>query len=637
MGFMAGFGSAFADSFNQQQKASTELKSDKIKMDYEYALSRRKTLDEIDRTNASALKVAQRIVEMTHQPPETLGTIYDLTRNGNEEQAWKWARENTASVVKPGGDTAIPGDTSGPADPKSDLTSGAQSSVNAQMSASKMGAPAPDTGLFGKTPEAISGGAAPTPTPDPRDTTGNATPRPSASVGPTATPTVGNNQQPDAATQNQQPKPQEPAVTGQPVVGEPNGGNITWAPRDTTTWASLRVQANNPNDALALNEWAKIHGTPAQKAEAQHLLTVYDNAKNDTITRQAIATGQGYRIQRAFIRDGKGGYTGETAYPDYSQDDIHPTWKDKNGNELPPEMVEPVGRDQEADMKSVSQEGSEALKPYQQAKQDAKDFIRTSHDYIKLLKDNNGKYDGKAMDISGNVSQFIDRYRRAGINIIDLVAPKGNIEDTSTAIGELDAAKSKIENELASGRFIEENSRNAMKASLIDIQGTKLAYQMAAQANGSTKGVSNQDFQHYKDIVSGGGNPQTAAKALQMSVQQAVKSIAGMEGDIKKGKGSASYYAGRYNNAPNGFDMGTGFDQESQSDPEISKALKEINSDASIEDNPGQQVNTDPDTPDWAKGATKPIIGLDGNEVPKNIWRHLPPALQEAIKAKNGL
>lgn len=628
MGFMAGFGSAFADSFNQDQQVKAQHKEDMFKLQYTDYISRRDKQDQIDMENKKNARLAKQLTSQYNQPPEAWQAVYDyMSAGGSAEGAAKMLQENQA-VVDTNSNTTKPGEgatasDAQPADPRDDLTNAASSSVDAQMKASGMKTSqeaGQGQGIFGGLKEALGG-----------------------------------NSQARIQRDSQRAQEQVAGAAGVPVEqvqktlgpgghvpGEPldgqAGATIKWQPKGQT-FQALDDKANNLGDAQALAIWAEAHGTPEQKLYANQKLEKFKQLKSSEIAQNAFALDPSKAPQRGMIRKKDGtGYEDKFVTADYSNGDPqHPTWRDETGQEVDPKGVAPISAAQEKDMQAVADEGSEDMKPLEQQKLDAKNFIRTSHDYVKLLKDNKGNFDGKAMDITGNISQFGDRYRRAIVNIADLVMPKGNDLDAGTAVGELDAAEKKVRDQLNSGKLVDDVSKNAMKAALIDIQGTKLAYQMAAQANGSTKGISNADFQHFKDVVSGGGNPATAAKALDMSIQQAVKAVSDTEGAVKQGRGKAAYYKGKYPGAPTGFDPGSPFQDDIKADPELSQAMKDISFDASKEDNPGAQMDTAPDAPDWAKKTSKPIIGLTGQEISPEQWKYMSPALQEAIKKKNGL
>lgn len=629
MGFMAGFGSAFADSFNQDQQNKAQHKEDLFRLQYTDYISRRDKQDQIDMENKKNARLAKQMAAQYNQPQEAWQAGYDyLAAGGSPEGLAKMYNENIAVVdqnsntTKPG-EGAIASDAQ-PADPRDNLTNAAASSVDAQMTASGMKTSqqaGQGGGIFGGIKEALGGNSQARIQRDSQ--------RAQEQVAGAAGVPV-----------DQVQKTLGPGghVPGEPLDGQP-GATIKWQPKGQT-FEVLRDKANNLGDAQALAVWADDKGTPEQKLYANQLLEKFKQLKSSEIAQNAYQLDPSKVPQRGMIRKKDGtGYEDSFVTADYSDGDpMHPKWIDsKTGQEVDPKSVAPIGQNQEKDMQGVAEEASQDMKPLEEQRLQTKNFIRTAHDYIGLLKDTNGKYDGKAMDITGDVSQFVDRWRRAGVNIADLVMPKGNIEDAGSAIAELDSAEKKVRDQLASGKLVDEVSKNAAKATLIDIQGTKLAYQMAAAANGSTKGISNKDFENYKNVVSGGGNPATAAKALNMSIQQSVKAVADTENSVKKGKGKAAYYKGKYPGAPTGFDLGGVFQDDLKADPELSKAMQDISTDASTEENPGQQMDTTPDAPDWAKKAGKPIVGLTGQEISPEQWKYMSPALQEAIKKKNGL
>lgn len=624
-GFMAGFGSAFADSFHQDQDQKANERQDQFRLQYSDYISQRDYRQKMDLENKKNLRLARSLVAAApNQPPEAADWAYQtLSAGGDPSYVAKQLSENQAIVTS--GNTTKPGagataSDAQPADPRADLSNAAAGSVDGQMKAAGMQAPQ-DGGLFGGVKQGLH---------DVFSSEG----RTQRNAAVNQKKIAGMSGVPEQQVQDTLAGKNMP---GAPIDGQPDA-QISWTPKGQT-FQAMDDKANNLGDAQALQIWAEAHGTPEQKAYAANKFKQFKELKSHEIAQNAYNLDPSKAPQRGMVRkaDGTGyeNYFVTATYPD--GDPLNPVYTDDKGNVVDSKLVAPVGMSQENDIKAVTNEASDDMKPYEQAKTDQKTFIRTANDYIKLLKDTNGKYDGKAMDISGNVTQFIDRWRRAGVNIADLVMPKGNIEDATTAIGELDAAEKTVRDQLASGKIIDAVAVNAAKASLIDIQGTKLAYQMAAQANGSTRGISNQDFQKFKDVVSGNGNPATAAKALAQSIQQGNSKLGDMEGGIKKGRGAAANYKGKYKNAPTGFDMGSGFNDEIQSDPELSDAMKNILAGASEENNPGQQMDTTISLPDWAQKSGKPVVGLDGQDVTPGMWKYMSPALQEAIKKKNGL
>jgi len=623
-GFAAGFGSAFAQSFNQQTQNDAQHNEDAFRLQYQDYISQRDYRQKMDLENKKNLRVARSIVAATGAPPETVSYAYDqLTGGADPMSVQKYLTENQAVVTK-NTNTTQPGagataSDAQPADPRDSLTQSAQSSVDSQMKSSGLKAPA-SGGIFGDIKQGIHNvfhSGAPT-----AGRQSNARTQEIAD----ASGTTAQNVQ-DTLGGNNMP--------GDPVDGMPNA-SVKFVPKGAT-FEALRDKANNLGDAQALAVWTENNGTPEQKNYANTLLEKYKLLKANEIRDNGYALDPSKAPQRGMVRNPDGSYQNQFVTPDYSQGYDNPVWKDAKGNVVDAKSVAPIGPAQEKDMQGVANEGSDDLKTYDQAKNDQKNFIRTASDYIKLLKDTNGKYDGKVMDLTGDVSQVADRVRRAVVNIADLVSPRGEVPDANVAIASLDKTEKALRDELMSGKLVDRVSINAAKATLVDIQGTKLAYQMAAQANGSTKGISNKDFENYKNVVAGGGNPQTAAKALQMSIQQGNQSIADMEKNVKTGRGAAAYYKQKYPGAPTGFDMGKDFNTESAEDPTLAEALKNINADAGVEDNPGQQVDTTPNVPDWAQKATKPILDFKGEPVLPGAWKYMSPELQEYLKKKNGL
>lgn len=606
---MAGFGSAFAQSFNADQDRIAQHNEDAFKMQYQDYISQRDYRQKTDLENKKNLRMARSLVaSIPGTPPETVSWAYDQLAGGmSPEYVQKYLTENQATVVpKTTGQGATPaaGATPDgqPADPRDNLQTSAQSSVNAQTQSSGMAPPGSkqDNGIFAGLRQGI------------HDTLGiksrnEKRQQQIADLTGTSAQNVS-----DTLSGQNMPGP------GEPIAGMPDA-QIKFAPRGES-FQALDDKANNLGDAQALLIWAQAHGTPEQQQYAQKKFDAFKQLKSNEISQNAAALDPSKLPQRGMVRKKDGtGYEDQFVTADYSNGDYtNPTWRDQNGKEVDPKSVAPIGQNQEKDMQAVADEQSESLKTYDEAANNQKNFIRTANDYIKLLKDNNGKYDGKVMDLTGDVSQIADRVRRAVVNISDLVSPQGEVPDANTAVATLEKTEKSLRDDLASGKFVDRISQNAAKATLVDIQGTKLAYMMAAAANGSTKGISNKDFENYKNIVAGGGNPTTAAKTLQMSIQQGNKAVGDQYGAIKKGKGKAAYYAGKYPGAPNGVQMGPSFDDAIAQDPELADAMKSINADAGQEDNPGQQVNTSTPIPDKVAKAHP--------EITQAVWDQLVKA-----------
>lgn len=622
MGFMAGFGSAFAQSFQQNEQNIAQHKEDAFRLQYQDYISQRDYRQKVDLENKKNLKMARSLVASAGAPAEAVSYVYDQLSGGmSPEYMQKYLSENQA-VVTPNTNTTQPGEgatasDAQPADPRDNLTQNAAKSVDSQMQQSGMKAPQ-DGGIFGKVREGLHAAFGNSRSKDNSEEIAQLSGGTAEDVKNTLSGKGG-------------------VVPGQPVDGQPDV-QIKWTPKGQT-FEALRDKANNLGDAQALAVWAENNGTPEQKQYANDLLERYKQLKSHEIAQNAYALDPSKAPQRGMIRKKDGtGYEDKFVTADYSTGDpLNPIWRDENGKEVDPKTVAPVGQNQEKDIAAVADEQSEAMKPYEQAVTDQKNYIRTAADYIKLLKGPDGKYNGQTIDIAGNVQQFADRWRRAGINLADVVMPKGNIDDAAGAMAELDSVEKNLRKQLDSGKIIDRVQANAMKASLIDIQGTKLAYMLAAAANGSTKGISNADFNHFKDIVSGNGNPATAAAALAKSIELNNKNIGDQENAIKKGKGKAALYSGKYPGAPTGVGLGKSFQDDIASDPELTQAMKDINGEASTENNPGQQVETGTPVPDWAQNAKQPVMGLDGQEVLPGAWKYMSPALQDAIRKKNGL
>ncbi len=86
MGFMAGFGKAFSDSYNQARSEAKAEERDMLRYTMDEYSKQREKRDEWNRENEKALSSAKDWVEAYNLPPEAAGTIATMIKNGKDDK-----------------------------------------------------------------------------------------------------------------------------------------------------------------------------------------------------------------------------------------------------------------------------------------------------------------------------------------------------------------------------------------------------------------------------------------------------------------------------------------------------------------------------------------------------------------------
>lgn len=611
-GFMAGFGSAFADSFHQDQDQKASERQDMFRMQYQDYISQRDYRQKEDLENKKALNLSRSLVQASGQPPEAVSTAYNLIRNGaSSEYVAKFLEENQASVDTRGGNTAQPGEAATasdqPADPRDDLSSAAAGSVDGQMKAAGMATPK-EGGIFGKVKQGLHDVF------NPEGRTQRNIDANTKKIGDMSG--VPQQQVKDTLAGKDAP--------GEPIDGMPNA-TIKWTSKQKPIDVS---KINTVGDAIAYNEQMKLHGTDAQKLEAKNLVDAFMHQKAAEARMTAQSNGTGFTYARGFIKDANGQTDGSVAIPtDDGQGGY--IWKDAHGNTLDESQVIPVDKNMETDIEAVSKENVKPLQDYQQAKADYKVLARTSSEISALAKAH-----PEAMGKSGDISQFTDSLMRAGVNVAKIVNPKldpeGNIVPDEGALGEAEKAEHAINSMI--GGVKDRNSKNALYATLMDIKATRLAYLWAKDMGQTGRGVSNADFNNFKNVAKGGGNPQALKQSAADFLAEKRKGLLDQEAILKQGGAAGNYFKKKYPSVPLPWDIGQGIDQEVAGDPELSQSIDTVNDNS--QPDPNSQMDTTPkDIPEWL---SKVKDSTDGSTMTPEVYQNLSPRGKELLKKKYG-
>jgi hypothetical protein len=646
MGFMAGFGSAFAQSFNQENQAIQQHQDDIFKMRYTDYITQRDKREAEDKQNAKNMKAAAALAQTYSQPDEAKWAIYDMLNSGVDQSIIaKQLLDNQAVVSQ--SSTTKPGEAATPADPRDNLTDAAQSSVDGQMEASGMKAPK-GGGIF-------AGSTAATNVSSPSTGTGGAN-RPASSLSGTFHDIFSSQGKTSRATDRA--NADISAVTGKsvdeinrtiageqkvetdPIPGRPDV-QIKWQPKAGVGWFDdMAKKVNTVADAQVLYNLAQEKGTPSQQAWA--LKTLNDLKKNSAEQAHLAAqeNGTGFTYSRGFVKDANGVASDhQVRFVPGNNVDIPDHFVDEGtGEQFSVDQVIPVNKDQEAALVDVAKEAQKPYEEYNQSKLQYKQAVRIASTASKLAKENPG-----AIGIPGNIAQGIDMLRRAGLETVNLVrGPRGfepptdqsgNVVITDAAQKDLDKAEDFIQKQLQGekGGLIDRASKTALQATLLDIQTTKLAYMMAAQQGQAGHAISNKDFQAFKNSASGGGNPEALRQAAAQMIQEQHQKLIDMEKQLTAGGPATAAYKNRYGkNAKTGFEIPSTIDTEIAEDPDLKAAIDSVN--AAIPDTTGQQVDTKIEAPEWLSKA----VDSEGNPITPEVYQELPQKSKDILKKKYG-
>lgn len=603
MGFMAGFGSAFADSFKQQEQIQAQEKQDAVKMRFTDYMSRRDEQVKQDKENAKNMKAAEQLVNMSGQPAEVKFAVYDMKSAGmSDEMIMKQLEANTA-IITP---NTTAGDTSGPADPRDGLTEGAQTSVDAQMQQSGMTPPAPEQGIFGRIKGAMTGGSS-----QERDQR-----------------TSDRADQQIADATGQTPEAVQSTMKGQDVSGDPVPGrsdvSIKWQPKPSVLDVS---KISTVGEALTYQFQVDQSGTETEKLQAADLVARHQHQKATEAAMAAQASGTGFTFSRGFIKDANGGWTGGVAIP---QDDGRGgyIWRDAQGNQLDSAQVLPADKNMEADIKQISTEMGEPIKKYEASKTDFKALARTSAEISQLAKEH-----PEAMGASGDLSQYTDAFKRAAVNVAKIVNPKFDpgIERDQVdpgVFGELEKAE-RATNGMLKG-VVDRNEQNALYATLMDIKATRLAYMWAKDMGQQGRGVSNADFNNFKNVAKGGGNPAALKQSAADFLAESRKNLQDQEQSLMGGGASGIYFEQKYPGVPNPFKISSTIDQEVQGDPQLQQAIDQVSDNSQPEGNQAPAGGTE--VPTWLPKA----VGSNGESITPQVYQNLSPRGKELLEKKFG-
>lgn len=555
-GFMSGFGSAFADSFNATRKREADRKDDMFQLQYRDLISKRDARTKVDQENAKNVKAAKAMVKLSGQPDEAWTEVYNLKSAGVSDAEIMKQLEANQAVISP--NTTASTDTSGPADPRDDLTTAANNSVDSQMKASGM-EPPKSGGIFGRIADAIG-------------IDRNQDPN-RAADGPETSPYDQTDRVAEASgmTPEEVRNTQNADVSGTPIPGL-DDNKITWTPKASSGTAPDLGRINSEEEAQGAIDWYASRG---MEKEAELARTMLDNQMKITeskIRADAIAKGTMPDITGGAIKNEDGTWT-NVRKTNVNGDTI---WTDGLGNQVDAGKVD---QDTPAMMRDIDEMTKALDKPTQEYYTAANTLKTTAKAGTGLI--NIVEQYPEAVGLTNNLVQVFDKYKRGAQNIMSILNPTVDPETglmvvSSSAFAKADSMEKDLENQLSGplGRA----KKVAIAAALVDIKTTKLAYAAAAQQGQTGKGVNQQEFEKFYSNIQAGGNPDAMRLGIAEILDEQRDNLSSLSNDLNKN----SIYMRKFQQVygrPSPFQPVEGPDELLKNDPELQKTFERFQGD----------------------------------------------------------
>lgn len=462
-GFMSGFGSAFANSFNQAADARAKREDDLFRIKYQQRVEKASEYKKKKEEDKKNVEGAKQLARQYTGSEETWGEIYKMKTGGQTDALIiDFLKENQPEIT-PG----VPTDNSGPAAPGSDISSSAASSVDAQMAESGLETPE-DGGLFkgarnlGK--EIFSSEA------QNERMTGRVDSRLDEAMG-----------------------PEESYDPGETLAGAPNM-TIKWKPKSGN---GDLYKSNSLPEAAVARVKAQRSGDPEAIAIAQE---VYDSllATEEVETymqakSKADAEGRLFKPTMAAVKQSDGSYT----YAQKTKDG----WIDTTTNALLKDGdVEVMDADAMEFLTEIRKSiGPEGVKYGEQAG----NFVTTVRDIeqmASIIEKN-----PTVMSLAGWAAKTGDNMIRDAMGIVDLLKAEAVEEKFSNSslskLGDYEAELEKKYQDYVPKTQQEKFEQLALARSLIEIKAVKAAYASAASVGQTGQGVAAREFDRFYNSI----------------------------------------------------------------------------------------------------------------------------------------
>lgn len=530
---MAGFGSAFSQSFNQSNQAIAEHKEDLFKLKYADFLTQRDKRQEWEQENKRNVAWAKSAARITGQPIETWGEIYNLKSSGmKDEEIMNLLRTKTAKVVS--NDEAAQGGPN-PVDPRQDVTAPQPqpnidtnaSPVQQQMQKSGMGG-----GFFNTVKDILN--------PNSESRSQRDALRAEKQVADAAGVTVEDIQ--NTLNHKYESQSDIPGLDDYKVV---------WSDRDDLGKPDL-TKIENLNDAIAAKTWFDLHG--GSDLEKKMADTYYNNFLHVEYDKNKAAGGNFFEPSRGVLKGPDGDPTEQFVFR--TQDGAgNAVWKTDNGKIVQPDQVIPYDENMEKEIDKGGADLQKAADDYNTGINNLQDMVTTSTELANLAAKA-----PEGLDYSGSIAQGADRLIRGvkGIGTIltgqDLFAKYGgklNAQDIGSWESDMKSNMSKLDMAEAEASDILKRTGDAAYYHVImDIKATRLAYMYAATSGQTGKNVTEKEFNNYKLSAMGGGKPEAIRTSANTYIKSQVNLLKRQEENINKLSEPVRRFKSQYSKMP---------------------------------------------------------------------------------------
>lgn len=492
-GFMAGFGEGFSNSFSQAVDRRQKQQDDIFKLQYERYITRKDYLDKQNQENAKRVKMAKDLVRMNGQPEEAWTSAYNLLAGGYDPDKVNKLLQDNVAVIAPTNQAATPGagdttSTAAPADPRDSMTQAASNSVDAQMASSGM-TPPRDGGIF----KQIFGRGRQ------QDMTNNANKKIAGMEGST----------PEAVQSTVNSN-----LESSPIPGADNL-EISWKPRYGVGGPRPDFfKASSSADAATNLVWAQTYGNPQDVAIAENIFNQQRKLDTEKARANGIATGNISNPSRGWIKNDDGSASDKLVHAVENADGSI-EWRDENNKNVDPATIGIYGPDAEKEITRMSPDILKQSQDYNAGLTNLTDMARTADDLANIAV----AHPESVNRISGGIASTANDYIRGfkglgtiltGRNLFakaedgklkpeDYGSWGGVIADNIQSLENSEKELTKLSDRIDDASYWE---------ALAQIKATKLAYQYAATAGQTGRGVSQAEFENYYKSALGGGKPE---------------------------------------------------------------------------------------------------------------------------------
>lgn len=449
-GFMAGFGTAFANSFNQASAERARREDDLVRMKFEDMQATKKERQKLKAEDLKNVRLAKSLTEGVN--PAAWPKVHEWLASGmSESQVIKNLQEGEF-IIKPktGENAAEAAQTQDDGSGSVDLSKTAEGAVDSQMAASGLGSK-PGQGIFGKTPAPGLNGEAP------------ATPDESRA-----------NRRVDEATGGEYSAPQDESVS---VAEDLPGSDASIEYRPKKPAADIS-KIDSPEGAMAAATQAQQEGKPEL---AKEYLLHYERQMMVASARahlKAIENGTAVDPMTATQRE-----TGTIV-----QKSADGTWVTPDGKVLGEADVVPHDK---RIMDGVTKVVEQLDKPVQEYTVRVEKFagaVRTANEMVEIVD-----ADPRVLSLKGDIAKTVSTWRDNIFGAGELF--HDTVPVTQSTLDRLEETEASIEAELANP--MKNFDDTTIRRNLLEAKAARMAYAMAAfdPVNQTGKAVSAGEFE----------------------------------------------------------------------------------------------------------------------------------------------